>query len=345
MIKKRHLCIYLTNFILLIRRLHLEGAWAQLTFKWKSGMKLSQESLYINAGDHRLHLRHIWGTQNKPVVVMFHGVIEDGSIFYKNDDKGLANFLARNDFDVYVVDFRGKGRSTPTIMQNSEHGQQDVILGDIPSVIGYLRRRTGQRINVICHSWGGVLFSSAYVRSNGFDNGIASIICFGTKRRVSVWNMDRIIKVSLFWNNLAPLISRRRGYLDAKYYGIGGAPETRKFIKQSVEWVRKKRWVDPVDQFNYYSAAKHIKWPPTWYMTGVSDFSLGHATDVFNFLKETHHPDARFTVLSKDNGNLINYDHINILTHRLAEQDHFISICDWLSLQSSNGNRPSHSKH
>lgn len=298
-------------------------------------MKLFQQSHYLPVSDHTLHIKRIWLDDNRPVVVMFHGVIEDGSIFYKNDDKGLANYLANHGFDVYVVDFRGKGMSQPSIEQNSNHDQFDVISDDIPAVINYVQKQTEQPINIVCHSWGGVLFSSAYIRQKGFNNSIASIVCFGTKRRVAVWNMDRVLKVSLFWNNLAPILASKKGYLDAKFYRVGAAPETKKFIKQSVAWVKNKRWVDPVDNFNYYSAAKSLTWPPTWYMTGVSDLSLGHAEDVFRFLQETRHPDAKFSVLSKQNGNLVDYDHINILTHKLAEKDHFIELQKWLSNASS----------
>lgn len=298
-------------------------------------MEHSQESLYTKIAQHNLHIRRFCQSDNSPVVVMFHGVIEDGAIFYKDYDKGLANYLASQGYDVYVVNFRGRGGSTPTIKQDSNHDQFDVIVRDIPHVIDYIFNKTNKKMHVICHSWGGVLFSSSYVRSAGFNNRISSITCFGTKRRVSVWNMDRVLKVTLFWNNLAPLIARKRGFLDAKRLRIGSAPETRNFIKQSVVWVRNKHWVDPVDKYDYYSEAKKLSWPPTWYLTGVNDKSLGHAKDVHDFLKETQHPEAKFTVLSKQNGNLVDYDHIDILTHKLAPKDHFISIRNWIESASA----------
>jgi hypothetical protein len=36
-------------------------------------------------------------------------------------------------------------------------------------------------------------------------------------------------------------------------------------------------------------------------------------------------------VLSKGNGNLHNYDHINILTHPDAPKDHFPIVLNWLN--------------
>ena len=54
-------------------------------------------------------------------VLMIHGIVEDGRIFYHNSGKGLGSFLAKHGYDVYVADLRGIGKSTPKIHRNSEH--------------------------------------------------------------------------------------------------------------------------------------------------------------------------------------------------------------------------------
>ena len=46
-------------------------------------------------------------------VFLLHGSIENGRIFYSENNKGLAPFLARNGYDVYVGDLRGRGKSKP----------------------------------------------------------------------------------------------------------------------------------------------------------------------------------------------------------------------------------------
>ncbi len=45
--------------------------------------------------------------------------------------------------------------SQPSIEQNSNHDQFDVISDDIPAVINYVQKQTEQPINIVCHSWGG----------------------------------------------------------------------------------------------------------------------------------------------------------------------------------------------
>ena len=58
---------------------------------------------------------------------MVHGMVEDGRIFYHKSGKGLACYLAKQGYDVYVVDLRGIGQSTPKISADSDHGQTEPL--------------------------------------------------------------------------------------------------------------------------------------------------------------------------------------------------------------------------
>ena len=98
-------------------------------------------------------------------------------------------------------------------------------------------------------------------------------------------------------------------------------------------WVKKSDWHDTQDGFDYFQAAQSVDWPPTWHFTGCKDKVLGHATDVNVFIGE-YNPQAKFTLLSKASGNKENYDHINILTHSSAVNDHFPLLVKWLKALS-----------
>ncbi|TMP50225.1 hypothetical protein [Pseudoalteromonas sp. S1688] len=84
---------------------------------------------------------------------------------------------------------------------------------------------------------------------------------------------------------------------------------------------------------HYFEAAKYVNWPPSWYLTGVKDKALGHADDVLNFIEETANTEARFSLLSRQAGNAVDYDHIDILTHPEAISDHFPLISQWMKAQ------------
>ncbi len=59
---------------------------------------------------------------------MLHGAVENGKIFYSDSGRGLAPFLARRGFDVYVGDLRGRGESRPHISRSSRYGQTEAIM-------------------------------------------------------------------------------------------------------------------------------------------------------------------------------------------------------------------------
>jgi len=291
---------------------------------------IQQESLFIQDGEHQLHLRHISKNSTGTPILMLHGAIENGLIFYTEKGKGLGCYLAEQGFDVYVADLRGRGKSTPIINANSDFGQYEAITRDIPLFLDHITNKTNKAMHIVAHSWGGVLMASCLARYPERLSQVLSNTCFGTKRRVTVKSIEKFLKVNMFWNNLAPKLAKKKGFLDAKKYGVGSDNETKKSLEHSVAWVKKGNWVDPHDDFDYQQATKDLLWPPSWHLTGVKDRVLGHAQDVQRFIDESNNHQATFTLLSKKNGNAHDYDHINILTHPQAVTDHFPLLAQWL---------------
>lgn len=264
-------------------------------------------------------------------VLMIHGALENGLIFYTESGKGLACYLAEQGFDVYVADLRGRGQSTPLINKDSAHGQYESINEDLPAFIDYIHAKTKQTMHVVSHSWGGVLVASCLVRYPSRIAQVRSNICFGTKRTITVKNIEKFVKINVMWNLVAPIIARAKGFLDAKKYNLGSDNETRGSIKHSIAWVNKGHWIDPLDGFNYQQASKQITWPATLHITGINDHVLGHIDDVTLFIEESNNHKAHVLLLSQSNGNAIDYGHIDILTHPLAISDHFPDVVNWIN--------------
>ncbi|GHG01195.1 alpha/beta fold hydrolase [Thalassotalea marina] len=294
---------------------------------------MHQKSLFIKEGTHQLHVRRIFESSGGTPILMLHGTIENGKIFYTESGKGLACYLAAQGFDVFVADFRGKGQSTPSINEDPKHGQHEMIVHDVPAFIDLVKAQTGKAMHVICHSWGGVIFNSALARMPNYLPDVKSIVCFGTKRSVHRKSFHKFWKVDLFWNRLAPAIAKRKGFINMVKLKFGADNETYDFLRQSIDWVKPKPWIDPEDGFDYANAAKNITWPETWHMTGINDDLLGHIDDVIAHVEETN-PKAEVSLLSKQNGNLLDYDHINMLTAKQCVEDHFPKVSDWLVKRS-----------
>lgn len=293
---------------------------------------IQQQSIPVPLADGAiLTLQRFTGAAPGPPVLMLHGAIENGRIFYSESGKGLAPFLARSGFDVYVIDLRGHGASTPPIDRTSRFGQTEAITEDIPACIEAVRRLRGQVPQQwIAHSWGGVLFSSVLARFPEYTGQVASLIYFGSKRTIRVWNLHRILKVDLVWKWVCPLACLIAGYLPARQLWIGSDSETATFYRQSAAWVQNDAWVDSGDGFDYGAAVSKIALPPIWYIAAQNDHALGHPRDVQDFMASAGKQECRYTLLSRTNGNRHDYDHIDMLTHPDAVDDHFPLVLEWL---------------
>jgi pimeloyl-ACP methyl ester carboxylesterase len=293
---------------------------------------LRGESLFVRVGARdELHLRHIWQSDGGPPVLMLHGSIENGRVFYSFSGKGLAPFLAGRGFDVYVADLRGRGESRPPIGPGSQYGQTEAITEDVPALADAIVARRGARPqHWIAHSWGGVLMSSHLLRFPERIPLVASLVYFGAKRRVLVHNLARLWYIDLNWRLVGTLIVKALGYLPARRLGFGPDNETARSHAQSRAWVRDRPWVDPGDGFDYGAAARRAALPPIWYLAAVGDRCLGHPHDVRALAAESGVHEHLVSVLSRKAGNLHDYDHVSMLVHQDAAVDHFPAVEKWL---------------
>ncbi|MGQ5523174.1 alpha/beta fold hydrolase [Chitinimonas sp. PSY-7] len=292
-----------------------------------------QSSLFlpVNTND-TLHLRRICSTEPGMPVLMVHGAIANARTFYSEKGRGLAPWLAERGFDVYVLDLRGRGLSTPPIDGNSQHGQTDSICTDIPAALAEISRLRGEEtfIRLVAHSWGGVLLSAVLARRPDWAGRIAASVYVGSKRSIRVWNLARIYEIELFWQRASSLWLWRYGYLPAAKLGMGADSETRESLLQSRRWIREHTWRDSRDGFDYQSALAEGGLPPTLYLVGGNDPVRGHEQDVRRFARESGPHTQEIQVLAERTGFSRDYGHLDMLTHPQAELEVYPLALDWL---------------
>jgi hypothetical protein len=159
---------------------------------------------------------------------------------------------------------------------------------------------------------------------------VAGIVFFGSKRSVRVWNFQRIVKIDLTWWLLSSALVRAYGFLPARAWRIGADDETARSHRESLAWVRPGRWSDPRDHFDYANAFSRLDLPPTLFLAGAADRCLGNPRDVQDLMAEVGVDPDRLRILGRSQGHLRDYDHVDMLTHVEASQDHFPLVLDWL---------------
>jgi predicted alpha/beta hydrolase len=266
-----------------------------------------------------------------PAVLMVHGMMSNGRVFYSHSGKGLAPWLAERGYDVFVADLRGKGDSQPLIDRHAKHGQSEMIGVDLPALhAAVLHHAQASQVHWVSHSWGGVVMNSCLLRRPELIEQVASVVHFAAKRRVRVRNLHKRVEIDLLLNRVLKRVTHWAGYLPAKQLRIGADNETRKTHRQVRAWVQADPWVDSDDGFDYGQAAQHTQLPPTLYLAAIDDPCRGNPEDVKRFRSESGAHLSRVHVLSKRGGAKHDYNHLSIVTHPDAASDQFMLAQAWM---------------
>ncbi|MBD3894786.1 alpha/beta fold hydrolase [Halomonas sp. ML-15] len=263
-------------------------------------------------------------------VLCWHGAIESGRIFHSRSGKGLAPWLTRQGYEVFVADQRGRGEAPPRPARGIRLDQTDVIVDEIPAAIEACLALSGaSRLHLVAHSWGGVLFASSLARFPTLRDHIGRQAYFGTKRSVKSWTLQRLLYVDLIWKGVAPLARGVCGYLPARALRWGSDDEYAGSHRQGADWVRPHPWVDRRDGFDYAAALADGGLPPVLHIAGAADRALGHPDDVARFASECGPHPQRHVTLGRDQGLKRDYGHLDMLTHPAAMQEVFPSLVEW----------------
>lgn len=278
----------------------------------------------------RLHVRRIARDVYGPAVLMIHGAVENGRIFYSHSGKGLAPFLAARGYDVFVPDLRGRGESSPRVSRHTRTGQHEAITEELPALVRFVRElKGGPPAFWVTHSWGGVLVTSFLARFPMYLDAIHAMVYFGSKRRIQIEGIRKRVVIDFLWGWGSRQLARVVGYFPARVVGAGSDSESATFNREMLQWVKASAWVDGGDGFDYRAALRAVSLPPIWYIAGVGDAVLGNPADVFAFMLESGDHPQRYTILSRANGNRRDYGHIDMLTAPECVEDHFPRVAEW----------------
>ncbi|WP_101756589.1 alpha/beta fold hydrolase [Oceanicoccus sp. KOV_DT_Chl] len=264
-------------------------------------------------------------------VFMLHSTLQDGTTFFSDDGNGLACYLARQGYDVFVADLRGKGRSWPLVGATSDYGYHHAITEDIPALIEKVVSKRGKTPQIwIGHGWGSVLMCSFYARYGDRHAPVARMAHFAARRQLTNSNSSKRLLMNFMWRKLGRLLLALNGYLPARFLRMGVTNESRANYQEYLQWSDSADWLDASDGFSYGEAIKQQQLPPSFYFAAKGDRAYGDPNDVRQFIQELGPHDGRFMVLSRAGGNLRDYNHLDMLRHKDCEQDHFPLLLDWL---------------
>lgn len=306
-----------------------------MTDSYREQVHIDTHMLPVKEGA-QLHIKRIYQRPGRPVF-MFHGFAEDGRIYHGGHYKGLAHFLARQGYDCYVVDWRGKGGSWPTVSAYQDYSLQYLILEDIPAVWRFLNSLcNGSPAICITHGFAAPMLLSAIARYPEMIQDIDAMVHFGPYRALSQARWRQRWAIKLLWGSFSQKWFKRLGYLPVKRLGFGTANEPLSFYFDKARWClgeesSKPAWVDAEDGFDYAGAfASSLVLPPSLYFAAHPQSAWGAADEVKAFIQELASHDARLIVLAAGKGSESDFDFVSMLTSGQAEQQHFPELIQWL---------------
>ena len=121
---------------------------------------------------------------NKPVVLLWHGLLDSADAFVINEEHLAPGFvLANKGFDVWLANSRGNKYSLGHVSLNSsksvdywDFSWQDIAEHDIPAAFSYIFNKTNQKINYIGHGQGSTQMFAHLADPKGKHPAVASYL-------------------------------------------------------------------------------------------------------------------------------------------------------------------------
>jgi pimeloyl-ACP methyl ester carboxylesterase len=288
-------------------------------------------------------------------VLAVHGLASNRNNLDLTDERSLAQALAADGWDVWLIELRGRGLSTrPRLFSGLRYDWcfDDYVEKDLPGAASAIRAATGaSRLHVIGFSTG-ALASYAWLSSPRRDTHVASLVSLAGPAwfgRTSKTLSGRLIR-SLRWMRhrwLMRLLAPISGYVHPSPLQVIYNPEntegaiqrramvnmianfSRNELLQYSDWILRDVFCS-IDRRRDYRAELGQITTPVLFLAGPRD-ALAPPDAVKATYEAVGSTDKQFRVCSRAQGLRVNYGHFDLVIGREAPSEIFPLISSWLA--------------
>lgn len=277
---------------------------------------------------HLVRLRPI----NAPgrAVFMLHGLMDDARCFHDAQARtGLGYALARQGYDVFMAELRGR-RQTGAFLKQNPFGLADVLAQDLPCLVAAVSERATSADQIwIGQGFGSLLLTSFLTRHPEQLSQLLGLVHFSPFRESLP--VGRIKHVWSHWLHQrgVRLLSRLLGYVPAERLKLGRCNESLGFYQDALAWLNEP-WRG-ADGFDFAAGARQLEWPPSLYFASLHQAWRGSDAEARAFMFDLGEHNARLIKLGRSVGNRQNYKRSELCLHQAAEQDYYPVLLDWLA--------------
>jgi pimeloyl-ACP methyl ester carboxylesterase len=292
-------------------------------------------------------------------VLGVHGLASNRNNLDLTDERSLAQALAADGYDVWLVELRGRGLSTrPRLFSGLRYDWcfDDYVDKDLPAAASAIRAATGAaRLHIVGFSTG-ALAAYAFLSSPRRDADVASLVSlagpawFGRTSKALSGRLIRLIRwMRHRW--LMRLLAPLSGYVHPSPLQViynpentEGAIQRRAMVNMIANFSRNELlqysdWIlndvfRAIDRRRDYRAELGRITTPVLFLAGPRD-ALAPPDAVKLTFEAFGSTDKQFRVCSRAQGLRVNYGHFDLVIGREAAQEIYPQISAWLAAHES----------
>jgi predicted alpha/beta hydrolase len=267
-----------------------------------------------------LHLARVTAQgRRRGVVLCTHAMMTDGRYLGARRPDGFAATLAAAGLDVYVLDFRGHGRSVPPRPDGDGWTFDDLVDLDLPAAVDAVSAAAAiapTELAILGHSLGGLATCAAI--GTGQIAPPRALVLAAT----SVWLGGRRRRALM---GVLAGVTDLVGRAPIRALRVGTADESPGYVAQLTGWARTGRWTSRAG-VDYLAALGAIS-TPTYGLVGAGDWMCRPADAAAILDRVPRHAPLR--VVGRAHGDGRDADHFSLLTDpTYAPRWH--ELADWI---------------
>jgi predicted alpha/beta hydrolase len=230
-------------------------------------------------------------------------------------------YLAEKGFTCWIMEWRNHGKSSKS---NQNFNFETIAKFDFKSTFDFLFiDQKIKKIDCLTHSAGGIVLTMFLVKNPKYNSKINSITFFGVQAFGAALNVHNRIKI-LFSKYLTALL----GKIPSKTAGSTENSESYYTMKQWFNWNLNKNFVGE-NSFDYKIRMNKIA-IPILSICAKGDRFIAPKQGCKEFIEAFNNKFNKILFVSKENGNLEDYNHSRILKSQNSKKELWPIVLKWI---------------
>lgn len=251
-----------------------------------------------------------------------HIFITHGTFSNRKICSGIAEYLIEQGFICWIMEWRNHGKSSKA---QKKFDFETIAKYDLKSTFEFLfNDQNIKNIDCLAHSGGGIALTMFLINPPSYQPKINSISLFGVQAFGAGTEFSNRMKI-LASKYLTALL----GTVPAKTAGSTEHSESYYTMKQWFNWNLRHNFIGE-NGFDYLREMKKIK-IPILSICASGDYFIAPKVGCEKYLKAFGNSENQLIYLSKENGNLENYNHSRILKSQNSKKEIWPIVTEWIN--------------